>query len=265
MSGTAIPNFFTAIPDYSKSLADKYFEIIGYNTTDADQRYRILTTLRLSEIMAANNILQAQTGLVSFVPTLDPKCENFTQVLDDTPLSLITQGRGKQLPMLIGFVENEAQTFKWILHTVDIVSRVERNPLLLLSPRIPLTYASEAPKYAQRIKEYYSNGTLSVDDVINVFTDTYFQYPSLKTALWRAAMLNAAPVYLYQYSYPSEISMIKEGIYLSYDGAAHIEDLTYVFRTNTILGSRVSFPPKTRDEKMRAWMTNMVLNFMRCR
>ncbi|KAJ0173409.1 hypothetical protein K1T71_010558 [Dendrolimus kikuchii] len=264
MSGTAVPNSFTTLPAYAKSITDNFFQILGYNTTNNAVRYRLLTTLSLTEIMAANDILQMQYGMMAFTPTLEPKCENFTRVVAKDPLASIAEGRGKHLPMLIGFVENEVQFFKWLMYTLDMASRVQRNPLILVPQRISLTDLHQAMQYAENVKQFYFNGTISIEGIINFLTGLYFQYPAMKLALWRSAM-KAAPVYLYQYSYVSEQNLVKDGLWITYNGSAHLEDLTYVFRVNTILPKdHISFPPTTDDDKMRAWMTNMILNFMHC-
>lgn len=265
MSGTAVPNSFTTQPAYAQTIVDNLFQLLGYNITNNDERYRLLTTLKLSEIMAANNILQMQYGLMSFTPTLEPKCENFTRIVDQDPLTSIVEGRGKNLPMLIGFTDNEVQFFKWLMITLDMSSRVAQNPSIIVPQRIKLGYPELSQEYAEKASKFYFNGTITIEKLIHVFTDLFFQYPAMKLALWRAAM-KAAPVFLYQYSYVSALNMVKEGLWITYNKCSHLEDMTFVFRTNSILPKNlISLPPVTDDDRMKERMTNMVLNFMHCR
>lgn len=62
-------------------------------------------------------------------------------------------------------------------------------------------------------------------------TDFYFVYPSLKLAEERAAD-GGAPLFLYRFAYEADYSVLKAASNLTYSGAGHAEDLTFVFRAN---------------------------------
>ncbi|KOB74302.1 Juvenile hormone esterase [Operophtera brumata] len=263
MSGTAIPNYFTASPRYAKDIADMFLSYLSINSTDPGDIHRQLVQLPLVDIMHANTIVQHNYGLTTFVPVVEDQYPDVTTILDGTPLDLIAKGRGKEYPFLIGFTNKESETFRWINMNFEILRRLEENPKFLLSPRLIYNLPEDRlTSVTKKVNDKCFNETRTLDKFLHYLDYSFFKYPAFKLAQWRSKY---APVYLYQYSYRSERSLIKEALWSVYDGAAHCEDLTYVFRVNSLLGDHVSIPPKNNDDRMKEWMTTMITTFMRCR
>lgn len=266
MSGTAIGDFFNTSSKFAKYAAELFLKNVGINSTDPDEIHQQLIEMPIENIMTANNIVQYNLGLTSFVPVVETeKYTNFTRVLTDDPFKLIAAGRGSQYPILLGIVSNEMAFFKWVLMQLDIMTRVANNYAVILGPRLAFSLPeSEAPACSELIKERYFNGTPTLDKFLNCYTDTFFHYPVIKYAQWRG-VLGGAPVYMYKYSYQSEFSVIKRALWELYDGAAHCEDMTFMFRVKSLLGDHISFPPQSNDDHMKEWMTTLIDNFVRCR
>ncbi|KAG6442083.1 juvenile hormone esterase [Manduca sexta] len=264
MSGTAIPMFFSASKTFAKYVADLFLKAAGITATDPDEIHQKLIEMPLNDIMYANSIAQNLTGLTTFVPVVESDHPGVTKILDDEPIELIAKGRGSNIPLIAGFTNNEAVFFRRVAVYLNMLERVRQDNRVVMPLRLAYGLnASEAESIADKIMDYYFSESLDMDKLLNSISNLFFVYPTLKLAQVRSA-LGAAPLYLYEYSYESKNSMIKRALWEQYQGAAHVEDLTFLFRTNTLMGDYVSFPPKDSDDHMKDWMTDFVLNFIRC-
>ncbi|KAG6442080.1 hypothetical protein O3G_MSEX002094 [Manduca sexta] len=264
LSGTAIPMFYSASPVYARFVAGMFLKAAGITATDPAVIHKQLIKMPLNDIMYANSIVQYKTGITTFVPVVESDHPGVTKVLDDEPLKLIEQGRGANIPLLVGFTSSEMVFIRRLLINLNMLGRIRKDPRHILSPRLIFSLnATDARHRGKRVLERYFHGAPSIENLIHFMSDNFFRYPTFKLAQFRNAT-GAAPMYLYEFSYESLFSVIKRALWESYCGASHLEDFTYIFRTDTILRHRVSFPPVDSDDEMKDWMTDFVLNFVRC-
>ncbi|KAG6442075.1 hypothetical protein O3G_MSEX002129 [Manduca sexta] len=264
LSGTAVPSFFTGSRAYSDNVNKMFFTELGIESTDPAAVYQQLLNTPLNQLIYASEKVQYNTGLCTFVPIIEDEITGVTRVLEDDPINLIGEGRGKDYPTLLSFTTDEAEVFRYLILVFNLVERAQQNPALGLPPRISFGVpAEEAATLAAALQQKYLNGTVTLDALISVLTNSLFNHAAFKFAEWRS-LLGGAPLYFHQFSYKSEFSPLKYGLWIDYDGAAHAEDLTYILRVNSALQDYVSFPPKTKDDNMKEWMTNMIINFIRC-
>lgn len=265
MSGTAEQTYYTASPVYASLSATRYLSILGINSSDPDVVHDKLINTPLEEILNANSIFQYETGIVSFVPVVEAEYPGVERIIDDDPLRLMERGRGNEFPMVIGFTTNECEFFRRRLIYAKLLQRTAANPSLILPARIPFsTPPNVARQLGMKVIERNFYGKLNIEEYLEVCRDVFFVYPSFKVAQWRAKM-NAAPVYLYQFSYVADFNPLKAGLNLQYNGTTHVEDLTNIFRENAVVGNDKSFPPANRDDLMKDWMTQLFINFIRCK
>lgn len=85
--------------------------------------------------MKANSAVQYDAGLITFSPVVEAKFPGVTRILDDDPLNLIKCGRYKDIPVIFSYTSNELEVFRWRLEYIDILQRINANPLLVLSPK----------------------------------------------------------------------------------------------------------------------------------
>ncbi|XP_012545440.1 juvenile hormone esterase [Bombyx mori] len=264
MSGSAMANFYTASPIYAKMIAEMFLQELGLNCTDPDEIHKTLTELPLEDIMRANDVVQYKTGPTSFAPVVEIEDHEYTRIIDDDPIALIAQGRAKDIPLLMGFNRDEGEFAKWIIMILDVVNRYKSNPAIILGLRLAYALPSEEAFAKGRfVGKRYFDGEPTLDGLAKSMTDILFQYSMIKLAQWRV-LLRSAPTYFYLFSYESDFSSVKRANWLSYKGTAHVEDLTYVFRTTTFLRDHVSIPPQTRDDHMRDWMSTLFSNYVKC-
>lgn len=265
MSGTGIPTFFTTSPAYAKFVANLFLSGLGINATNSEDIHKQLIAMPLEHIMEANKQLQDKFGLVAFLPVVESPFPDFTTVLDNDPEVLISKGCGKNIPLMIGFTNAECESFRNTFEKIDMLGQLKKNPLLILSPnviyKLPIKMAFEA---AQRVVSRFFKGGPTMDKYIKSCSETFYIYPAMKLAEKRA-LSGGAPVFLYQYSYEADFSVIKESKGLRFDGAGHVEDTTFIFKANAMDGVEGFSPPTRKDQFMIDWMTMFVKNFIDCK
>ncbi|CAD0204073.1 unnamed protein product [Chrysodeixis includens] len=236
----------------------------GINGTNPDDIHDALIKTPLEDILRANTRIQYDFGLVSFLPVVEPQYPGVTRILDDTPTNLMIKGRGNELPFLVGFADQECDYFRRRLEYLKILSRIEKNPLLVLPARIPFsTLPNVALQLAEKVIKRYFHEKPNIHDYLEICRDTFFEYPSFKMGQLRDEM-KAAPLYLYQFRYVSDYSVIKAGLRLQYKGTTHVEDQTFVLKDNVILGGDKALQRSDRDNLMQELMTSFVVNFIQC-
>lgn len=263
LSGTANPGFYTTSPINAKIVATLFLTQLGINSTNPVDIHDQLVKLPLKRILKANSEVQYMTGLISFAPVVEAPFPGITLILDGEPLELIKRGRGRKYPLMIQFTTNECELFRRRLEYYEFTKRIEANPTILLSPRLVFnTLPQVSLDLARKTMRRYFKGKPTLNEYMQNCLDVLFRYPTFKLVEWRSSM-NGAPVYLSQFSYDSEAAIVKKAIHLYYNGTAHVEDLTYLFKANANLGKYERLPPG--DDMMKEWMKMFVINFMKCR
>ncbi|CAB3249590.1 unnamed protein product [Arctia plantaginis] len=264
MSGTAIPAFYSASPVYAANVAAIFFKNLGINSTDPQVINQELITAPIEAIVNALTATLDTTGLVSFTPVVEAQHPGVTRIVDDEPINLIQQGRDRHYPMIIGFTNNECETWRRRLQYLQFLRRITKNPALVLKGWIQFSTPPNVALYlAEKIINRYSHGGFNYDDYLRSCTESIFHHPGFQLVRWREKV-RAAPSFLYQFSYDSDNSVMKQTLFLDYKGSAHIDDLPFIFRENALLGDQKTFPPLNRDDYMKDWVTMFFINFIRC-
>ena len=265
MSGTATSSFYSPSPVFAQQMSKQLLTFLGITTTDPDDIHRQLIALDAEKLKAANEFFLELLGLTTFVPTVESSLPGVTAIIDDDPENLIANGRGKDIPLLVGYTTAECETFRRRLEKFDIVKKIQERQDIIVPPRILLT---TPPKFlidlTKKIDRRYYNGTYTVNKFVNSCTQGFYEYPALKLAQTRAES-GGAPLYLYRFAYEGQNNVIKEVMGVNYQGVGHVEDLTYVFKTNSVLDAPDAAQPTEDDTCMRNLMTHFFVNFMSCR
>ncbi|KAM3959348.1 juvenile hormone esterase 1 [Aphomia sociella] len=261
MSGTGISNFYTTTPAFAQFAANTLLNVLGINHTDSEVIHQQLITTPLQKIISANAYMIDLFGATTFVPVVESALPGVTRILVEDPAVLIAKGCGKDIPAVIGFTNAECETFRPRFEEINIISLINADPSYMVPPQLLYTMPKEAVlKIAKAIHAKYFNDTVNMDGFVRLCSDSNFVYPSMKVATTRANT-GGAPVYLYQFSYDNAHSVIKEGMGISFKGAGHIEDLTYVFYSNSILNSD-RYLSKEYQTPMTDWMTMFFTDFV---
>ncbi|KAJ0173411.1 hypothetical protein K1T71_010560 [Dendrolimus kikuchii] len=261
MSGTGTNSFFTPSPIYAQTTTNQILSMLNINSTDPNIHQQ-LDDVQIEKINEANAAMLEMTGLLTLAPVIETPEPGVETILDDDPAVLVAKGRGKDIPMIIGFTNSECETFRPRFTQIDIMAKLKEYPILLVPPN--MIYNSTPQKLAEiasKLEERYFNNTADIEGFIKLCSDSYYIYAALNLARKRAE-IGGAPVYLYKFSYEGENSVIKDVNGLEFKGAGHIEDLTYVFKANSVLASRDPFSSVNGDDAMKYWMTTFIANFM---
>ncbi|XP_063627722.1 juvenile hormone esterase-like [Cydia splendana] len=260
MSGAGSRNFFTTSPAYAQTVSELFLGYLGINSTDPEEVHQKLIVLPLEQIIKAEIQIQDYTGLLAFSPVVESEHPGVNIILDSDPEVLQAQGRGKDIPFIIGFTNAECETFRPRFEQIDIVERIKNMPALVVP--LGVTYTTppaELPSKIASIQEEYFSESLDMDTFLSFCSEAHFVYPALKLAKTRAAN-KGAPVFLYRFAYNADNSVYKKALNLTYVGAGHSEDLTFVFRANHVLGDTIE---SAADSGMITKMTAYFANFMR--
>ncbi|XP_013170836.1 PREDICTED: juvenile hormone esterase-like [Papilio xuthus] len=264
MSGTAMPAFYTLSPVFAQNIASMFLTHLNITSTDPELAHSELIKLPIDKIMNANRMLIDYFGLTTFVPVLEQKIPGVNPVVLEDPITLMNKGVGRNMEMFIGFTTAECESFRPRFEQIDMITRINENPLLVLSPSILFNAPpSDLLNIAKEVEQKYFNGEPTMDNYIHSCSDTFYNYPALKIAQMKQAM-GGAPVFLYQFSYEGKANVIKTAFGINYKGVGHVEDMTYVFKVNSIMGKYITFPSGCKDDLMRKRMTTFVSNFVKC-
>lgn len=265
MSGTATSGFFTPSPLFAHLMSNNLLMWMGINSTDSEEIHRQLIELPPEKLCEVNSGLLEHIGLTTFTPVVESPIPGVETIVDDYPDVLIANGRNKDIPLMVGYTSDECETFRHRLESIDLVERIKQNITVIVPPKTLFTTPQELVlDVAKKLDRAYYNGTKNLDSFIASCTEGFYEYAALKLSEERARV-GGAPVYLYQFSYESPSSAIKQEMGASYRGVGHIEDLTYVFKVNSVVGTPGSIPATPTDVQMKNLMRDFVVNFMTCR
>jgi para-nitrobenzyl esterase len=202
-------------PERSAIVARSFLEHLSLAPGDGD-------ALRSAPVEA---IVDAGAAVYTEIPREHPGTLAFApgvgdDVLPESPLRVLSEGRGLPVPLIVGTNRDEATLF-----------RLMRSPLLpIRRPALERMFAAMQEEQARggpdgvrlpppgRVRAAYPGSSLSRG--VRIATDIAFRMP----ALWLAAGHSAvAPTYLYRFDFASPL------LRLSGIGAAHATDLPYVW------------------------------------
>lgn len=262
MSATALPTFYTLTPNYASYVAGLFLnKTLDMPTYDPEEIHRQLVDMPIDKIMDANKQLMAVLGITTFFPVIESPFPGVTKIIDeDTEISL-RNGRGKNLPLLIGYTNVECEAFRSAFEDIKMLQRIAQNNLTLLPLNVVFSNIFKPEvlsPHVEKIAKIYFNGNVTMDKYIHLCTQAFFEYPALKVAQYRRES-GGAPAYMYRFSYNPDHSVLKKAWRLNYSGAAHLEDLSFVFQINSI-----EVDSSINDDIMKNIMTNYIINFIHC-
>ncbi|XP_075982677.1 juvenile hormone esterase-like [Anticarsia gemmatalis] len=261
MSGTAISSLYSPSPYFAQFLVKQLLAKLAIEATDPHEIYKRLIELPAEKLWEANRDLIDKIGFLTFVPTVESSFPGVTPMLEDYPDILLAKGRGKDVPLLVGYTDSECETFRPRLEEFDLVQKNKESPFIIVPPKVLFTTPPALlPDIGKKIETKYYNNTVTVDGFIKCCTDGFYEYPVMKLVEARGGN---SSTFVYKFEYESDNSVLKEVAELEYHGAGHVEDLTYVFKVNSVLDES-SYLRENDDAEMTDYMTNIFVNFMQC-
>ena len=181
-------------------LAEEFLKLLSVKTEPELEKKSMQEMLHAQE-----NIFSTYSDLGTFVPSVDGV------VLKERPFSVVSEGRGARVPVLIGTTDEEMRYFS----TAEDLG-LERKPRALLLKQLDVAVGARAPSLLAVYEGLYPKWG---DAVVQIASDAIMRLPTIRIA---DAMSAHQPVYLYLYTYRSNSS------YKPF-GGAHAMELPFVF------------------------------------
>ncbi|XP_068628578.1 esterase FE4-like [Battus philenor] len=202
-SGSNIAGFSVQIDPVENAW--KYAEMLNFTDSSNDiyvleQFYKMVPR----DILHSVNLMAFKSTTMLFGPCVERDLGE-ERFLDDSPYSILKNGRQQKLPMLYGFAEMEGlfRTF-----TFDAwKDEMNVNFSNFLPDELHFKSEAEKKEVARKVKTFYfgskpiSNETIF--RYIDYYTDIVFAYPALRSVRYQVESGNNN-VYLYEYSFVDE-------------------------------------------------------------
>ncbi|KAI4468856.1 carboxylesterase [Holotrichia oblita] len=249
-SGDAFSPWAWGVPNNGVILATA----LGISTADPQKMIKKLLALSVSDIQKKYTTLDESLSY----PIIEP--EGQTSFITKNPLTIIREGTYNHVPLIVGHNDAEGMGFHFV--------PLDEDPFLLNPTELRLERDSEeAVALLQKIYDFYFNGTKPTFQnnelsLINVYTDIYFAYPSIRLALEHVKTAKS-PIYLYRFSADTKLNVYKRNdqTIAHYPGAAHGDELGYLFRT--FIHDRIvrKITPGSVEDKAIDRITKLWTNF----
>nr|CAD7397689.1 unnamed protein product [Timema poppensis] len=223
---------FILISSNGNSTAYKLAEILGAtDLVNSDQVLEFLRSKSASDIIAA----QANTG-GEFTPEVEPKVQDGNEVfLSDDPLTLLQEGRIRNVPYIAGFNSEEGKFIEQTLDADpslwDTYSDLEQ----FIPSNLNIEKGSpESLELAAQIKEVYfgnqSVGPDTLQELVNILSDNFMATSSIRSIKLHLARC-PAPLFVYLFTYDGMLTVSNYRATYNYTikGPAHADDLAYLF------------------------------------
>ncbi|GJQ76630.1 hypothetical protein Trydic_g15491 [Trypoxylus dichotomus] len=252
-SGTASAPWVKGIQNNGILLA----EFLDVSTENYQEMMKTLLNHTSDEIFAAyqqlHEFLEATSSWESVnFPIVEQRMEGQNAFLTEDPLSVIKSGNYNHVPIMVGY--NDAEGISFYSMYTDLFN--------LIPYDLEMEKDSDVTnELLQDIKDFYFNGTdpssNDVPSLIKIFTDTWFSFPSHKMTMEHLKTSNS-PIYFYRFSADTRLNVFKliNPLNAHLPGAAHTDDITYLFRTiyhNTIIPEIV--PDSVEDKAIERIVT----------
>jgi para-nitrobenzyl esterase len=167
-----------------------------------------LATKSMKDLLNAQERLFAtKSDIGTFVPSVDGA------VLTEKPFTVVAQGRGSRVPIMLGTTLEEMRYFA----TAEDLG-IEQKPRQLLLSQLKATVGSRAQEVLDEYQRLYP---MWGDTVVQIASDAIMRFPAIRLA---EAVSAHQPVYMYLFTYRSNSTY-------EHFGSAHAMDLPFVFGT----------------------------------
>ncbi|XP_025262691.1 para-nitrobenzyl esterase isoform X8 [Camponotus floridanus] len=266
-SGTVMcPSAFTEPKSCSTNKGFLLAKKLGKVTEDPKVVYEFFKTIDAKKLIEVEQkFLRTEKerlqSLLSFTPSLDHESSN--PVFPEDLTTLIH--RGVKVPYLLGFTNCEGLFFlrnnyecinKKALSQIDSDFELAIYPTVL--PKLPITLC-------QLRSLYFGDKNISEETLanyINLLTDMFILRGIMQVVDIQMNNDNCGKTYLYQFSYESENSLMKQNFNIDFPGVSHGEELCYLFYADIIKELGLSVPASySEDYKMINRLTQMWTDF----
>ncbi|XP_047024141.1 venom carboxylesterase-6-like [Helicoverpa zea] len=232
-SGNAIAPW--AVSRDNLKYALEVAEALGHEVTTIQQLSEIFTRTSLAALMGVINDLDLTDNSLAFSPCVErEELSGVQPFLTKTPAEIIRTNEFLQIPMIIGYVDNEGTIRSEEALEGDWLQRMQNSFTDFLQPDLKFETSAQELEVARSIRTFYFDDDpidmTSVDEYVEYIGDTMVLVSAIREARSRASV-SGAPTYLYQFSYRGTLGRPFVAP-IDVESAAHSEELAYMFYDN---------------------------------
>lgn len=199
----------------AREVAERFAHELGIDLTDAEASATALRAASADQLVAAGMAVYAQVpdeapGTLAFAPVIDG------DLLPEAPATVLHEGRGLPVPLMIGTNKDEASLFKFMKS--PLIPITEERIMKMFSDMAADNPTVELPSVAQ-VQTAYDNVRKNMVG-LGVARDIGFRMPTLWIAEGHSAV---ADVWLYRFDHATPF------LHLIGLGATHGSELAYLW------------------------------------
>ncbi|GBP42062.1 Venom carboxylesterase-6 [Eumeta japonica] len=228
---------------------------LGYEGNDPDTLSEIFTETNVTNLMQAINELDLTDNSLAFAPCIENEYVPGEAFMTYSPYKTLTERDFLQIPFIIGYVENEGTIRAHEIQDDDWLTKMDTSFSDFIQQDLEFDNEEDKLEVARLIRSFYF-GEESIDmsallEYLSYHGDTMILVSTIREALMRSAA-STSSVYLYQFSYDGPLGNPFVGP-LSVVGAAHSEDLAYLFNDNEAITEIDQWDEAVIDIMIERW------------
>ncbi|XP_063616180.1 venom carboxylesterase-6-like [Cydia splendana] len=230
-SGSAIAPW--AVTRDNLEYAIQVAEALGHTVSDINTLSEVFTKTSVAALTAVINELELFDNSLAFAPCVEKQTlVSSIPFMTTSPYQVLNDGEFLQIPIMTGYVDKEGTIRAEEAIEDNWLEKMDESFEAFLQPDLEFENEEDENRIADNIKQYYfgSDG-IDMDEYFMYHGDTMIKVSAIREAQLRAAS-STSPVYLYQFSYKGTLGDPFVGP-VEVDGAAHSEELAYLFHETT--------------------------------
>ncbi|XP_050307748.1 esterase B1-like isoform X2 [Anthonomus grandis grandis] len=258
-SGCALNTFTRGKSYFSHKLAHR----LGIDSNNEKFILSELQKVPIKELFAVSQKIWDRATISNirpFCPVVEPKGKE-PAFLTEEPLEILKSGRYNKVPMIMGY--NSLEGIFVYIYLMRINTEMFLSDETLVPNSLNLRIGStQYKKVCEEVRQMY--GLKGDEDMwnrdvlekaIKIYTHNYFMVD-----ICRSAMLHAShkiPVWFYRFNLDTDLNFLKKVSGIEMQGAAHADDLPYLF-PNVLIGVP---DPGTLEYQLAQKITKLWTNF----
>lgn len=246
-----------------RALAEKLANTLGLTYSSTAEMIDKLQKVDISGLIDAETnlfVMDEPWALRSFefVPSVEPKSSSKNTFFDERPIDLFIKGKYRNVPMMTGGPTVEGMFVALILQDEATLKHYNQHAdfIVPLSFELMKNFAKMNETIDALRKLYFggrSEGTLK--EWQTLYTDGIFKFSSDRAVRFHADT-STHPIYYYEFAFDGNINFFKRLLHLNFDGAAHGDELFYLFEPDL-----PGYAPDANATLVRRRMVKMWTNF----
>lgn len=256
MSGTALSTWAFNIEPFTAALEDS--RKLSSSVTEEDV-FNTFAQADLRTLIEATHDTSVNPRFFKYSPCVDV---NVSQpFFKDTPYNILKSGKFNQVPLMVGYTDNEGGFFYRLLSEESVSDLSDH-----FTERLPCVFSwcsiEDRKSIGRMIRShYFGEGYLdyhtSVRGLIKYYSD-WIAYGSINAFSKVMAQFSDQPVFNYQFSYEGNRNFGKFIAGTDFNGTTHAGEIFYMFKP-----AGISLPLSKQDIIAIDRWTTLILNFMK--